>query len=286
MQREMALRGHRTLAVDLPGRGAGFSLAYQTQDLAAFAAEPSPLADVTGPETVGHVVDVVRRVREHGPVILVGHSQGGLTITGVGNEIPELLHRIVYIAAQCPSGATAIEYLTRPEWGTSELFPATAPIIMGDPAELGYIRLNWRTTDREVLGRLQSALGVPDEQKFVELLARMQPDEVFWQNDPSFDYRVDKDAWERLPHSFIRLTEDRSMPLAAQDMYIAEADALTPDNPFDVHSAPGGHGTFLRSPKEVAGILSTMAYWSAASSGMAAGRGSGAALSARNACSR
>jgi hypothetical protein len=47
MQREMALRGHRTLAVDLPGRGAGFSLAYQTQDLAAFAAEPSPLADVT-----------------------------------------------------------------------------------------------------------------------------------------------------------------------------------------------------------------------------------------------
>jgi pimeloyl-ACP methyl ester carboxylesterase len=258
MQREMALRGHRTLAVDLPGRGAGFSMAYQTQDLAAFAAEPSPLACVTGPETVGHVAGIVRRAREHGPVILVGHSQGGLTITGVGNEIPELLHRIVYIAAQCPSGATAIEYLTRPEWGTSDLFPATAPIIMGDPADRGFIRLNWRTQDPAVLEGLKKAFTITDDRHLVRFLNDLQPDEVFWQNDPSFDFRVDTDTWGKVPHSFVRLTEDRSMPLAAQDMYIKEADALTPGNPFDVHSAPGGHGTFLRSPKEVADILSAL----------------------------
>ena len=50
----------------------------------------------------GHVVDIVRQVRAHGPVILVGHSLGGLAISGAGNEIPDLIDRLVYIAAICP----------------------------------------------------------------------------------------------------------------------------------------------------------------------------------------
>jgi pimeloyl-ACP methyl ester carboxylesterase len=257
MQREMALLGHRTLAVDLPGRGAGFSLAYQTQDLATFAAEPSPLADVSGPETVSHVVDVIRRARAHGPVVLVGHSHGGLTITGIGNEIPDLLDRIVYIAAHCPVTKAAVEYISGPEWGTSDLFPATAPIIMGDPAARGFIRLNWRTTDPVVLAGLKKAFSIDDDDALVRMLNGLQPDEVFWQTDPTFDFRAAKDTWGRVPHSFIRLADDKSMPPAAQDMYIREADALTPDNPFDVHMASGGHGTFLRHPREVAEILST-----------------------------
>jgi pimeloyl-ACP methyl ester carboxylesterase len=259
MQREMALRGHRTLAVDLPGRGAGFSKAYQTQDLATFAAEPSPLENVTGPEVISHVVGVVRRARDHGPVILAGHSLGGLTLTGVGNKIPDLLDRIVYIAAQCPVTKAAAEYISGPEWGTSDLFSATAPIIMDDPAKRGFIRLNWRTTDPVVIEGLKKAFSITDDRRFVEALNEMQPDEWFWQTNPTFDFRTGKDTWGRVPHSFIRLADDKSMPLAAQDMYIKEADALTPDNPFDVHTASGGHGTFLHRPTEVAALLSTMA---------------------------
>jgi pimeloyl-ACP methyl ester carboxylesterase len=259
MQREMALRGHRTLAVDLPGRGAGFSKAYQTQDMATFAAEPSPLENVTGPEVVQHVVDVVRRAREHGPVILAGHSLGGLTLTGVGNEIPDLLDRIVYIAAHCPVTKSAGEYISGPEWGTSDLFPATMPIIMDDPAKRGFIRLNWRTTDPAVIEGLKKALSITDDRRFVQVLNEMQPDEWFWQTNPTFDFRATKETWGQVPHTFIRLADDKSMPLAAQDMYIREADTLTPTNPFDIHIAPGGHGTFLAHPNEVADILSTLA---------------------------
>ncbi|CAM3481623.1 alpha/beta hydrolase [Kibdelosporangium persicum] len=257
VQREMAFRGHRTLAVDLPGRGTGFTRAYQTQDLAAFAAEPSPIAHVTGRQWVGHVVDTVRRIRDHGPVILVGHSLGGLMITGVANEIPGLLARVVYIAAQCPVTLAPGDYIAEPEWASSTLFPATAKITMTDPAERRYIRLNWRTNDPAAFDALRDALGggaSPDT--FVAALNGFEPDEVWWQTNPTFDIRVGKDSWGRVPHSFIRLTEDKNMPPAAQERYIQEADALTPHNPFDVHFASGGHGTFLHRPAEVVDILS------------------------------
>ncbi len=130
MQQELALRGHRTIAVDLPGRGAGYSLAYHLQDLDTFATEPSPVADVTAAATIGHVVEVVPRVRAHGPVVLVGHSYGGLVITGVANAIPDQLDRLVYISAQCPVSRHPGAYLGLPEWSTTDLLTATGAIMV------------------------------------------------------------------------------------------------------------------------------------------------------------
>jgi pimeloyl-ACP methyl ester carboxylesterase len=256
IQQEMALRGHRTIAVDLPGRGAGFSTAYHLQDLETFAAEASALAGVTAAETIGHVVDVVRQVREHGPVILVGHSFGGLVITGVGNAIPDLLDRIVYIAGQCPVESAPGEYLTRPEWAASDLLPATSSIIVGNPMKLGFIRLNWRGADRASLAALRNAVCAElTEQEFLQAISSSQPDEVLWQNDPEWDHRADRDTWGRIRHTFIRLANDRAMPLAAQDLYISEADRLTPDNPFEVHSMKSSHAGFFRYPREIVDIL-------------------------------
>ncbi len=253
----MTLRGHRTLAVDLPGRGAGFSAAYHVQDLVAFAAEPSAAAEVTAAQMIGHVVDVVRRVREHGPVVLVGHSFGGLVLTGVGNAVPDLVDHLVYIAAQCPVDRAPGEYLTRPEWASTDLMPATASIILGNPAELGFIRLNWRGADRATIAALKNAIGADlSDQEFLAAIGSSQPDEVLWQNDPEWDHRAEKDTWGRIPRTFVRLTQDRSMPLAAQNLYIAEADALTPANPFEVHSVESSHSGFLRRPGAVVEILS------------------------------
>ena len=85
VQRELALLGHRSFAVDLPGHGfdAQYPAAYQApQDLDAWAAEPSKLAGITLQDNVDMVVDVVRRVAEHGPVVLA--STDRLTRLRVG----------------------------------------------------------------------------------------------------------------------------------------------------------------------------------------------------------
>ncbi|WP_158890525.1 alpha/beta hydrolase [Amycolatopsis anabasis] len=243
LQRELALRGHRSLAVDLPGhgRGAGFTAAYQApQDLVAFATAPSPLAGVTYAEGVEHVIDTVRRVRAYGPVILVGASRGGVVLNGVGNAIPDLLDRIVYISAWCCAEKTVAQYLLGPEWAASALNEVHG-LMIGDPAALGAVRMNWRSADPELLTALKRALLADGtDQQFLGFLSSCEPDDIL---DFGADL-VDPDTWGRVPHSYLRLTEDLAMPLALQDLLIERADAMTPDNPFDVHSVACSHAGF------------------------------------------
>ncbi|AEW97821.1 MULTISPECIES: alpha/beta hydrolase [Streptomycetaceae] len=260
LQRELALRGHRTLAVDLPGHGfdAAFWAAYQApQDPAALATAPARVAGVTVADNAAHVVAAVRRVAEHGPVVLVGHSGGGLTIGQVAAAVPELVSRLVYISAWCPVAASVAEYHSSSEYATSKL-NETAALLAGDPAALGVIRLNWRTADPVLLATLKEAL-CPEatDAEFLGYLNTLEPDEsLALSADTS---RVDPAVLARLPHSYIRLTRDRSIPLVLQDRLIEEADARVPENPFDVHSLDSGHAGFLIRPAEAAALLDRLA---------------------------
>jgi hypothetical protein len=69
------------------------------------------------------------------------------------------------------------------------------------------------------------------------------------------DARGHADTWGSIARTYIRLTDDRSLPVAMQDRLIAEADALTPGNPYDVHTLATSHVGFLLKSAEVAGIL-------------------------------
>ncbi|WP_157434367.1 MULTISPECIES: hypothetical protein [Actinoalloteichus] len=57
----------------------------------------------------------------------------------------------------------------------------------------------------------------------------------------------------------MRLAEDRSIPVAMRDRMIAEADALTPDDRFDVHTRHAGHPMFLPRAPEPAAVLDSLA---------------------------
>lgn len=254
--RELALRGHRALAVDLAGHG--FRASVPTgylgpQDPAALASEPSAMRDVGTADDVAIVVDVLRRAREHGPAVLVGTSRGGLTLTAVANAAPELVDRLVYVSAHCPVTVTAAEYDASAENATS-LLPSVFGIVTADPAAVGAIRLNWRTADPAMLDALQAALLADGTRP--ELLAYLHtqdPDESLSIDDGLVRARAD--AWGTVPRSYVRLTDDRAFPLALQDRLIAEADALTPGNRFDVHDLPSSHVGFQVRPERFAALL-------------------------------
>lgn len=260
--RELALLGHRSLPVDLPGHGldASIPLSYQAQDIAAFTTAPSPMAAITVQDNVTHVIDAVRQVRRHGPVILVGHSLGGITIGLVGNAIPEAIHRIVYLSAFCPStpdAPSAMALSQTPE--ALKDVPIPNPdhsLFLGmEPVSRGLIRFNLRSADPEALEDFR-VTNMPEatlEQMLLVLNFGMQPEDGAQTNFA--DARVEAHTWGRIPHSYIRLTRDNVISAALAAKMIDDADRLTPDNPFDVHSLEAGHAGVMFRARELAAIL-------------------------------
>lgn len=265
--RELALLGHRSLAIDLPGHGldAPFPLSYQApQDLAAFTAADSPLAEITVEDNVDHVVDTVQRVQQHGPVVLIGHSLGGVTIGMVANKIPEAIHRLVYLSAFCPSTAeapSAMALAQTPE--AAEGIPAANPdhsLFLGlEAVPPGIIRFNMRSADIEALEDFRM-LNMPEatlEQTLAVMNFGMQHEDGA--RTQFADTRVQPKTWGRVPRSYIRLDRDNVLSPALVSKMIADADRLTPDNPFDVHTLDAGHGGVVLRARELASLLDRLA---------------------------
>jgi pimeloyl-ACP methyl ester carboxylesterase len=258
--RELVLRGHRALAVDLSGHGLAATIPtgyLGAQDLAALATQPSGMAGISTADDVAGVTEVLRRARAHGPVVLVGTSRGGLTLTAVGNSASELVDRLVYVSAWCCAAATVSEYSAGPEHAQS-LLGDTGLVPLGDPAQVGGVRLNWRTGDPEVLDRLQAALLADGTRaELLAFLHHQDPDEALVVDETAT--RAQAATWGRIPRTYIRLTGDRAVPLALQDRFIADADALVPDNRFAVHSLDSSHLRFQLHPGELVEILDGLA---------------------------
>lgn len=258
VQRELALHGRRSFAIDLPGHGAEarYSAAYQApQDLDALRTEGSALATTTLEDNVDALDMAVRRLREHGPVILVAASLGGVTTTALTNRSPDLVDGLVYISAwACSSRSSPVDYMGEPEFAGS-LLPDLAGlnIELHPPQSIG--RANYRTADPALLRKLKAAIMEDvDDARFMTFLNLMQPDESL--AVMTADARIRPETWGRVPHTYIRLLRDRSLPLAMQDRLIREADELTPSHRFTVHSIDASHAGFLDQSETLVQLLS------------------------------
>lgn len=257
LQRELALRGLRSYAVDLPGHGleADYPVEFQApQDLEAYAQVPSVLVDVTLDDNVDRVLSAARRLKQQGPVVLVGASLGGLTIGLAASRAPELIDGLVYVSAwACVQRSNPYEYMTEPEFAANDL-QSLAELNIGDPFALGVGRANYRTSDRRLLAALKDAtMADLTDQQFMAFLNVMQPDEsiAVMQGDA----KVDSDVWVRIPRMFIRLSGDRTLPVAMQDRLIREADERFPEHPFMVRTIDSSHAGFVFRAEEVADAL-------------------------------
>lgn len=177
--------------------------------------------------------------------------------TAVGNARPDLVDRLVYVSAWCPVELTVGDYYGEPEMADADP-AALASALLGNPAELGLVRTNFRTADPTTLAAFKEALGADlTDDEFRAFLNTFQPDENLDTGTPADRARAA--TWGRVPRTYVRLAEDASVPPAIQDRMIREADALTPDNPFDVRTLEGGHLRWLVHPRPAAELLAGLA---------------------------
>ena len=205
--RHLQAAGHEVFACTLTGAGKRVHLADPRVDLAT------------------HVEDVVNvlRYEDLRGVVLVGHSYGGMVITGVAERAPERLSRLVYLDAFVPEDGQALADLLPPE------------------------ALAWLEERARTLGdgwRIPHDPPDADRRADFPLAALRQPLAV-----------TNPDA-TRLPRAYIACAESRGIPLFA---HFEAAAARAQAEGWAYRELPTGHVPMQTTPKELADVLLALA---------------------------
>jgi len=252
-------RSYVARALDLPGAGANAkapsSYDRRPLDAAAFDSEPSPNANVTQEDRTRAVIALVEDTRRQtgAPIVLVGHSLGGLTVTAVAETIPEQLHAAVYLCA----------YMVPPGMPTSTIRQGVnsgslvQALQKANPKEVGAIRIDPRSEDSDYREQLRLAFfGDVRPTDFALELTHMHCDEPVRPDlTPSV---MTAERFGRVPRHYFRALEDRAIMIAAQDFMISAVD-IAMGNLTHVHTLATSHVPYLSQPDAVAEILLAIA---------------------------
>ena len=249
-------QGFAALTLDLPGAGgnaiAPASLGLHPFDPAAFAAERSPIAGITQEERTQAVVALVKEAAalSDGKIILVGHSAGGMTISAVAEQVPNLLLAVVYLSGfLVPNGMPLLAMLQH-----ETLSSALAPrLFVGDPAAIGATRINAGSTDEAYRSLLKASFyGDVSEPEFAHAVSQLHYDES---NAGALALsEITPERFGTVPRHYIRCTQDRAIPLTGQDHMIATVDGAIGGKTI-THTLESSHSPFLSQPANLAKIF-------------------------------
>ena len=168
---------------------------------------------------------------QSGPVILVGHSYGGVVITEAGND-PKVT-ALVYIAAFAPDKGESVAALIKdPQPG------APVPPIL--PPQDGYLFL-----DKAKFAASFAADVAKDKAEF------MANSQVPWGVE-ALAGTITNPAWKTKPSWYLIATEDKMIPPAAQQAMSKRAGST-------VVEAKGSHAIYVSKPRAVAALIENAA---------------------------
>jgi pimeloyl-ACP methyl ester carboxylesterase len=174
-------------------------------------------------------VAATRQVIEQakGPVVLVGHSYGGVVITEAGNH-PKV-SKLVYIAAFAPDKGESVASLIKdPAPG------APVPPIL--PPQDGFLFLD--------KAKFAASFAADVEAKKAAFMADSQ---VPW-GIGALEGAVGEPAWNKKPSWYLITTDDKMIPPAAQRFMSKRAGST-------VVESSGSHAIYVSRPENVASII-------------------------------
>ena len=178
-------------------------------------------------------VAATRRIvaRQQAPVILVGHSYGGVVITEAGND-PKVAG-LVYIAAFAPDKGESVAALIKDP-------PPGAPVPPILPPQDGFLFL-----DR---AKFAASFAADVDKAKAEFMADSQ---VPWGVE-ALSGSINVPAWKSKPSWYLIATDDRMIPPPAQQFMSKRARST-------VVEVKGSHSVYVSNPQEVAALIETAA---------------------------
>lgn len=164
---------------------------------------------------------------QKGPVVLVGHSYGGVVITEAGND-PKVAG-LVYIAAFAPDKGESVAALIKDP-------PPGAPVPPILPPQDGYLAL-----DREKFAASFAGDLPKDTARF------MADSQVPWGVE-ALTGTISEPAWKTKPSWYLVATDDRMIPPAAQRAMSKRAGSK-------VTESSGSHAIYVSQPEAVAAVI-------------------------------
>ncbi len=200
-------------------------------------AEDYPMIAVSNPlrgvqYDADYLISVLRTIE--GPIVLVGHSYGGMVITNAA-EGNSNVTGLVYVAGFAPEvGESAADLSGRFPGGT--LGPTLKPVALPDGGKDLYIQQDkyWK----------QFAADVPEEQSVVMAVTQRPITEAALAEPSSAA------SWKNIPSWFIYGDLDKNIPAAAQRFMGERANAR---NIVEIEGA--SHVVMITNPDAVANII-------------------------------
>jgi pimeloyl-ACP methyl ester carboxylesterase len=162
-----------------------------------------------------------------GPVILVGHSYGGVVITEAGTE-PKVAG-LVYIAAFAPDKGESVNSLIANP-------PPGAPVPPILPPKNGYLFLDKTKFADSFAGDVDPATA-----------AFMADSQVPWGVD-ALGGAVTEPAWKSKASWYLQVRDDKMIPYLAQQFMAKRAGAT-------VGEVPGSHAIYVSNSNAVASLI-------------------------------
>lgn len=207
-----ALR-HRSVAIDLPGR----------------ADRVADIADVTLDDAASSLAGDVE-ASTGGPLVLVGHSAGGIVLPAIASRLGDRVGHLVFVAGLCAPDGDAVIRTVRPD-AADEL-----------AARLRAMRQKFAGCMLEPDPAVESVRAIDAKTAAPLDSLNYMEQRVSWAGVPT-----------ALPRTFVRCLRDRIQPRALQTMLIENCGAT------DVIDLESGHTPAVAVPVELAAILDRVA---------------------------
>lgn len=210
--------GHQAHTLDLPGLGE----------------DQRPIAEVTLDSYVTKVSELINSICE--PVVLVGHSMGGMVITQVAENIPDRIDTLIYLTAFSPkNGETLLQY------------------ALLDDSDVAKYKQVFEDEGYFILpeDRIQKCFYERCSQEDVDnAMKRLRPQALAPIATP---LRLSEENYGRVRRCYIKCSQDRAITPVMQDVLCDNArvdKSLTLDT---------DHSPFYSCPQELAGAFISLA---------------------------